>query len=133
VINNETDGEDTETGSMTPCEKEKTKLIQAVSIGFVDFQGQFDEITNLADSENEECPLLVQEFETENEGLESFDNPFQTWAENIYKESLTYIREGVGINAMFAPNLVPSILKCMKLVPLWSGLMTPIFGYGEAI
>lgn len=132
VINNETDGDDMETGSMTPCERKKTKLIQAVSTGFVDFQGQFDEITNL-ESDNEDCPLLVHEYEVDNEGLESFGNPFQTWAENIYKESLTYVREGVGINAMFAPNLVPSILKCMKLVPLWSGLMIPIFGYGETI
>jgi len=98
----------------------------------VDFEGRFDEITNLEESENENCPLAY-EYEKENEGLESLNNPFQTWAENIYKESLTYIREGVGINAMFAPNLVPNILKCIKLLPLWSGLMIPIFGYGEVI
>jgi len=61
------------------------------------------------------------------------NNPFQTWAENIYKESLTYIRERVGINAMLAPNLVPNILKCIKLLPLWSGLMIPILECGEVI
>jgi len=26
---------------------------------------------------------------------------------------------------------VPFILKCTKLLPLWSGLMVPFFGYGE--
>jgi len=133
VINNETNGEDTETASTTPCEKEKKKLIQAISTGFVDFQGQFDEITNIIESENEECILLLQEYEKENKGLKSFSNPFQTWAENIYKENLTYIREGLRTNAMFALNLGRSILKCMKLLPLWCGLMIPIFGHGETI
>jgi len=79
VINNETNGENTETKSTTPCEKEKKKLIQAISTGFVDFQEQFDEITNIIESENEECILLVQEYEKKNKGLKLFSNPFQTW------------------------------------------------------
>lgn len=32
---------------------------------------------------------------------------------------------------MFLPALVPLILKSIKLLPLWSGLMVPFFGYGE--
>jgi len=28
---------------------------------------------------------------------------------------------------------VPIIIKCLKLFPLWSGIMIPIFGYGEEV
>lgn len=35
----------------------------------MDFEGRFDEITNLEESENENCPLAY-EYEKENEGLE---------------------------------------------------------------
>jgi len=30
------------------------------------------------------------------------------------------------------PELVPSIINVMKLYPCWSGIMTTIFGFGEA-
>lgn len=43
------------------------------------------------------------------------------------------IHEGLGINAMYLPTLVPLIIKSMKLLPLWSGIMVPVFGYGEDI
>jgi hypothetical protein len=34
---------------------------------------------------------------------------------------------------MYLPSLVPLIIKCVKLLPLWSGLMIPVFGYGSEI
>lgn len=60
-------------------------------------------------------------------------NPFQAWAENIYENCKHLIHEGTGINAMYLPTLVSPIIKCMKLLPLWSGVMVPVFGYGEHI
>lgn len=48
--------------------KTKKKLIQAVSTGFVDFELRFNEITNLEESENEDCLLLAYEYEKKNEG-----------------------------------------------------------------
>ncbi|KAF0698454.1 Uncharacterized protein FWK35_00033558 [Aphis craccivora] len=43
------------------------------------------------------------------------------------------IKEGTGINPLYLPNLVPLLIKCTKLLPLWSGVMVPIFGYGEEV
>lgn len=34
---------------------------------------------------------------------------------------------------MYLPTLVAPIIKCIKLLPLWSGVMIPVFGYGEEI
>jgi hypothetical protein len=43
------------------------------------------------------------------------------------------IKEGTGINPLYLPNLVPHLIKCTKLLPLWSGVMIPIFGYGKEV
>lgn len=67
------------------------------------------------------------------EGLNEFDNPFQSWANNIYMEGRNYIKEGSGINPLYIPSLAPIHIKIMKLLPLWSGIMTPVFGYGDEI
>jgi len=32
---------------------------------------------------------------------------------------------------MYLPTLVPNLIKCMKLLPLWSGLMIPIFRFAD--
>jgi hypothetical protein len=32
---------------------------------------------------------------------------------------------------MYLPILLPHLLKCMKLLPLWSGIMVTIFGFGK--
>lgn len=65
--------------------------------------------------------------------MEHFDNPFQTWANTIYCESESLIEEGNGINPFFCRSLIPIIIKTLKLLPLWSGVMIPIFGYGEEV
>jgi len=61
----------------------------------------------------------------------SLNNPFQKWVEKIYVESQSFLQTGNNINPLYLPELVPYIIKCMKLVPLWSGIMIPIFGYGN--
>lgn len=43
------------------------------------------------------------------------------------------VQEGSTINPLFIPHLVPILIKIMKLLPLWSGVMIPIFGYGDEI
>ncbi|MBW0494148.1 hypothetical protein O181_033863, partial [Austropuccinia psidii MF-1] len=65
------------------------------------------------------------------DGLDCENNPFQNWAEDILKTSREKIREGCGINAMYLPSIVPLIIKSVNLLPLWSGLMIPIFKYGN--
>lgn len=77
--------------------------------------------------------LLEEEQDNYIEGFLDHNNPFQTLAENIYENSKQLIQEGTGINSMYLPTLVTPIIKCMKLLPLWSGIMIPLFGYGEEI
>lgn len=74
--------------------------------------------------------ILEDEHDNFEEGLLEH-NPFQTWAENIYEDSNQFIKEGTGINAMYLPTLVQYVIKCMKLLPLWSAIMVPIYGYDD--
>lgn len=67
------------------------------------------------------------------EGFLDYNNPFQSWAETIFENSKQLVHEGTGINAMYLPTLVTPIIKSIKLLPLWCGIMVPIFGYGEEI
>jgi len=71
--------------------------------------------------------MLEEEYERQNEGLSNFENPFQAWANSAYDESKNCIEEDSGINPFYCPSLVPIIIKCLKLFPLWSGIMIPIF------
>jgi len=41
--------------------------------------------------------------------------------------------EGSGINPLYLPSLAPELIKIMKLLPLWSAVMLPIFKYGEEV
>lgn len=63
--------------------------------------------------------------------MNTIENPLQSWANDIFNESINYIREGTGINPFYCPELVPILIKKTKLLPLWSGIMIPIFNYGE--
>lgn len=133
VLSNETDGLDLENAEETPCEIHRKRIIEATSTGFVLFQQQFDDIIANAESENDARDLLDEEYESQEEGLGEFENPFQTWAENIYNRSKNLIREGSGINPLYIPALIPVFIKIIKLLPLWSGVMIPIFRYGDDI
>lgn len=86
-----------------------------------------------ADTEDDGRILLEDLYETQEEGLDEFENPFQSWANNIYQGSKTLVIEGSWINPLYLPSLVPVLIKIMKLLPLWSGIMIPIFGYGDDV
>lgn len=81
--------------------------------------------------EEEARNVIEKEYELQYEGLDDYNNPFQSWAQEIYDKSKRSISEGTGIDPMYLPTLVPIIIKCVKLLPLWSGLMIPILGYGS--
>lgn len=133
LFTNETNGTDIENGEETPCEKYKNIITEATSTGFVDFQKQFEDILSTAETEDEARTLLEMEYDRQNEGLNIIDNPFQAWCDGIFNESKTLIREGAGINPFYCPELVRVIIKSIKLMPLWSGVMIPIFRYGEDV
>lgn len=131
VLINETDGNDVLTGFTTEYEKHKQIILRATSTGFINFEEQFNNIIVTAETEEEARNVIEKEYELQYEGLEDYNNPFQSWAQEIYDKSKQSISEGTGINPMYLPTLVPIIIKCVKLLPLWSGLMIPIFGYGS--
>lgn len=41
----------------------------------------------------------------------------------------SYNKEVIEINHFYCPELVPIIIKTTKLIPLWSAVMIPTFGY----
>jgi len=132
VVTNESDGVDAVTGRDTPCDHHKKKLIEITSTGFINYEKWYNEVISTVDSENDIRDLIEEIDEPENLNLDNEKNPFQSWAEKIFERSKEYIREGNGINAMYLPTLVPLIIKCIHFfLPLWSGLMIPIFKYGN--
>lgn len=54
-------------------------------------------------------------------------------AETVFNESTRHVQEGVSLNPLYAPKIVPHLIKMMKFLPLWSGIMVPFFGYGERV
>jgi len=85
----------------------------------------------MVENEDEIHKLIEEEYDNQQEGLDNIINPFQSWAEEISNKNKSSTQEGTGLNALYLPTLVPKILKCMKLLSLWSGLMIQIFGYGD--
>lgn len=103
VASNKSDGDNTVTGSITQCEMHKTKILEVVSSGLTNVQ--FNEL--LLSSENMEVETA---FNTE-KGLEDTMNPFISWANNIYEESQNHIEEGIGINPLYLPSIIPLLKK----------------------
>lgn len=128
VLTNETDGTDKITRENTPCEIHKQKIIFVSATGLMDNESLLETVL---DPENDEDIYIVQSQENLNEALGSLNNPFQKLVEQIYDKSKSFLQTGDNINPLYLPELVPYIIKCMKLVPLWSAIMVPIFGYGD--
>jgi len=87
----------------------------------------------LVEDEDDTRVVLEEEYEGQNLSLDSFENPYQSEAKSICDEIKTFIEEGTGINPFYCPSLVPIVIKCLKLLPLWSEIMIPLFGYGKQI
>lgn len=110
----------------TPCEQHKRIIIQTtVTTDFVEIEDLLGFI------EMERDGPIDEEYEYQYNEFEYNDSPFQLWAEDIHKQSKCYIHEGRDLNAMYLPSVVTCVIKCMKLLPLWSSIMVPFFGYGE--
>ncbi|CAI6370312.1 unnamed protein product [Macrosiphum euphorbiae] len=93
LLTNETNGTIPENDEETPCEQHKRILTEATSTGFVDLQQQFNEILSLAETEEDARTLIENEYERQNEALDSNENPFQTWADGILLESKIFIKK----------------------------------------
>ncbi|CAI6345344.1 unnamed protein product [Macrosiphum euphorbiae] len=98
VLINETSGIH-KNGQETPCEINFKILVDATSTGLVPFEQQFNDILAAAESDDEARNFLEEEYE----GLNEYDNPFQSWAENIYNRSESSIQEGSFILTSISP------------------------------
>lgn len=110
VFSNETDGINILSGEETPCEVHKKKLIEATASGVIELQQHIDEAMLIDESDNGEQMLLEEVYRTQNEGLNDFKNPFQSWVDNIYNTSKNLIQEGTTINPLYIPEMI-SILE----------------------
>ncbi|KAL4121324.1 hypothetical protein QTP88_013861 [Uroleucon formosanum] len=128
-ITNESNGLDRNTEIETSCERHNRRLMNIVSTGNIELDEQLDAIID--DAGNESNSYEEQFCKNIYKGLEGH-NDFQKWAEKVYDESKKHIQEGTGINPLYAPYII-HIIKMMKLLPLWSGIMIPIFGFGDVI
>jgi len=90
----------------------------------------FDDLIVENVSEN----IINQENEDNEDLSEDFAGSFMSWASLIADDCLTVVDKikGEFDNAQYTTELVPLVIKTMKLYSCWSGIMTNIFGYREA-
>lgn len=84
--------------------------------------------------ENESTNVINQQNEENEDFCEEITGFFKNWTSRIANDCLSKVDkiEGEFDNAQYTPELVPLVINAMKLYPCWSGIMTTIFGYGEA-
>lgn len=60
---------------------------------------------------------------------------FKVWAQTIANRCKTDLQITVGEidNAQYFPELESFVINPMKYFPCWSGIMKPIFGFGELV
>ena len=129
VLLNEVDGPD-DYSQPAPCHSAKLYLKQCIagmeeSICDNDLLDLFhntssDDLDN--DVHGEDCGRLITSlYDTINEIYEI-----------CFQESVT-LNESVSdrLNAQFCPTLAKKFLQYTELLPIWSGIMVPIFGFGR--
>jgi len=133
VASNETSGSNVETGIETPSSKHKKKLIEAASDGILNSIKEFQDL--ILDTENLDNSTInddiIQQDDDVLNGLEDSANPFNSCVDSIHTDSINYKEEGNDLNPLYLPSIIPLIKKEIKMLPLWCGIMIPIFGYGS--
>lgn len=95
VVTNDSVGVYKHTKIETTCEKHKLYLKRAISIGFVDFEEQFNEIIASTETEDEARKLIEEDFEIQHAGFKGYKNPIQLWAQEIHEKSKQSLQEGL--------------------------------------
>ena len=127
VALSESEGNDIQTGKMTPCEIEKQKLKKLIS-------GVNDE-NDLLNKVLDEC--VSNEKKEDEQFFDNFEDSslhgFEDFAKSLEKDCTESIQgfEGDHDNHQYLPSLVKTIVKFMKFLPLWSGIMIPEFKFGS--
>lgn len=119
----------TENAEETPCAISK-KYLQSLISEKSSYLQMFDHFIDENVCNNAEN----QEFDEEENIGEEFSGNFMNWAPLIAENCQQYVNmvEGKYDNTQYMPELVPLVIKSMKLNPCWSGIMKTSFGYGDA-
>ncbi|KAF0753972.1 Uncharacterized protein FWK35_00027409, partial [Aphis craccivora] len=128
---NETSGGNVETGIETPCSKHKNQLIEAASGAFTSSTNEFQDIISGSEIVDNSTDEIIQQDVDVLNGIEDSENSFKSWVDSIHIDSINYKEEGTDLNPLYLPSIIPLIKKEIKMLPLWSGIMIPIFGYGS--
>lgn len=121
IAQNEKDGF-TEKGEASEVEKSKKKLINLTCTGEISTLGLFQDNNDLMqDSGNDFTSVLT--------AFKNYDNYLEEIARNI-AASVKNVEGGDNINSFFCPNLIRDLIGDMKLLPLWSAIMTSFFEHG---
>jgi len=110
----------------TPCAKSK-KYLQSLISKKSSYLQAFDNVI--------EDGIPNEELNSVDENnCADIDNSFMNWASIIANRCKIDVDqlEGEYDNAQYVPEIVPLVLKAMKLYPCWSGIMTTTFNYGDA-
>lgn len=70
------------------------------------------------------------------EESEHFEENWRNWATSIFvdsKKMTSFCTSGSVVNAFYAPDVAAKIKDVMAYLPLWTGVMRPIFGLGKEI
>lgn len=120
VFSNETDGINVPCGIETPCEVHTKKLVEVTDSGVVELQRRIDDVMIIDESDGGERMLLEEFYGKRIEGLNDFNNLFQSWADNMHNTSTNLIQERTTINSLYIPETIPvSILvQITKVLPL---------------
>lgn len=55
--------------------------------------------------------------------LEEPNNQFTVQVEYIQAKNNNYEEEGTGLDALVLPSIIPFLMKSVKILPLWSGII----------
>jgi len=105
-------------------------LLEAASSGFVHLEDDFNDLLNTSNSEDVPTIPKISSSDLNYIGLEEQNSQFTAWVENIYEESKNYLEDGTGLNPLALQSIISFLIKSIKILPLWSGIMVPIYGYG---
>lgn len=109
VITNDSVGVYKHTKIETTCEKHKLYLKRAISIGFVDFEEQFNEIIASTETEDEARKLIEEDFEIQHAGLKDIRILFNYGRKRYTKKVNNHYKR--GCNPFYRPELVLLIMN----------------------
>ncbi|KAJ1520351.1 hypothetical protein ONE63_004549 [Megalurothrips usitatus] len=130
VALNESEGKHPVLGHETPAQCSKTRLLRL--IGNDSDETIYSELDGIYLSAEEEMEGIFWdglENMTPNFGKNTAD--FTSWGEEIFTHVENSIEQGNWGNQQFLPDLPKAILKLTDVIPLWSAIMVPHFGYGS--